>query len=931
MRREGLVLMSRFTDGFRLSGRSCFPAVIFIIFLVFAFNTLVFCQEPSKKENFIHRVQVELDGKSAESEIAELVTVKPGDIFSVFRISEIVKHLYNTGLFSDVQVEKEGEGQVDLKFILESQPYVRSIIFQGSLQINSVKLKQELTEVKEGEIFYEESLDKAAEQLKDLLRERGKFDPNIEATIESTDEPSLVDVIFKIQALKEYVVKEILFRGDVVIPEPKLEKEMDTQVGKPFMNSMLEQDIENLKDFYSSLGYQRVEVKVLKEFHKEDDYVSLILEIEAHEKIEIIIQGADVPVSLLRPIWEANIFVDWGVEQGRTKIIKYMQKKGYLFSNVRGSAVREENEIRVLYKVFPGEKYKISDIVFKRSEYFSPDELKSHLAIRENAPLLSSLTGDRLFELPSEIESLYETHGFPHARVTPNFKKSENKVEAVFFIEEGIQNIIKEISFKGAKNVTSEQLSGIIETFKGGPFYQPRIQRDIESLENFYLNMGYRRTEIQANIDKAGENSFEIEFEIEEGERVRVKNVIIAGNKITRRKIILREISVQSGDYAYYDEIRRTKRNLESLGIFSKVTIEEVPLDPGWENVLISVREGKRNYVSLGIGLETKNEPRSFQAWNSIIRPRGTAELIRGNIFGTGAQLSAVGQISLKEKRGVISWEQPYFFGILADTYLNAWLERESRKSYSFDRRGISLSAIKPIAKDENRIFIVTLRFARTSLFELKVSESEVDRQFFPFSATSISGSIIWDKRNDSFNPEKGYFASTVLEWAYPLFQAESDYLKLFTKYQQFFQLAPGVAFSLTSRLGLGMGRMPIHERFFAGGSNSFRGTSFDELGPKDPMSLEPVGGKALVLVNFELSFPLLSYLKDLYGTVFYDKGNVFFKRSQFDFAELQDAVGAGLRYKTPLGPIRVELGWNFDAPEGKKQPLLIIAIGHVF
>ncbi|MFW6124403.1 MAG: POTRA domain-containing protein [Acidobacteriota bacterium] len=879
----------------------------------------------------IQSVHVELDGEPAEPEITELVTVKAGEILSHYRISDVVKQLYKTGLFSDVQVKREGEDGAKIIFILKSQPYVRSIIFTGSRKISPSNLKQELTFIKEGEIFYEGRLTKAAEELKNILRRRGKFNPSIETYVESTDEPTLVDIFFEISEIEEYVVKEIIFKGDIIFSRSKFKKEMDTQVGSPYRSSTLERDIENIKNLYSSEGFQRVEVETQEKFNEKENFVSLILNIEAHEKIEIVIEGAQVPLSLVKPIWETSIFMEWGIEQGKAKIINYMRKKGYLFVNVRGSVTREDNKITIIYQVFPGEKYQINNIIFERVEYFSPDQLKSQLALRENAPLLKNITGDKLFELPSEIESLYEMHGFSDIRIAWNFKRHEKKVDAVFFIEEGVQNITEKILFKGAEEISTEKLYETIESFEGGPFYQPRIQKDAENLENLYLDLGYRGTEIKSEIKKSDDNSFGVEFEIKEGQRVRIKNVIIAGNNITRKNTIIREVQIQPGDYARYEEIRNTKRRLENLGIFTKVVIEEVILNPEWENLVIKVREGERNYVSLGVGLETKNEPRFFQAWNSIIRPRETAELIRGNIFGTGAQLSVVGQLSIKEKRGVISWEQPYLFGIPIDTYLNAWLERESRKSYSFDRRGITLSGIKPIAKDEDKIFMVTLRFARTSLFELKVSESEVDRQFFPFSATSISGSIIWDKRNDSFNPERGHFVSTVLEWAYPLFQAESDYQKLFIKYQQFFQVLPRITFSMTSRLGLGRGRMPIHERFFAGGSNSFRGSSFDELGPRDPGSLEPIGGKALFLVNFELSFPIISYLKDLHGTVFYDKGNLFYKRSQFDLRELQDAIGAGLRYTTPLGPVRFELGWHLDAPPEKKQPLVIIAIGHVF
>jgi len=922
--------MLKFTDGFKSSRSSFYPS-LFSILLVIFFCSSLFSSVFSENPVVIRSVHVELDGEPAEQKIAELVTLETGDALSYFTMSEVVKRLYKTGLFSDIQVEKEGEEQADLIFILTSQPYVKRIVFLGSVKVSQSKLKRQLLVLKEGDAFFEEKLNKAVEELKTILIQRGKYNPVIEASYAPTDESSQVDVFFEIQGIKEYTVKDIDFKGDIIFNESKLRKEMNTKIGNPYVKSAFQQDMDNLRDLYGSMGYQRVEINAQEDFSEKDGFVSLALNLEAHEKIDIIIQGAEVPLSLIRPIWETNIFMEWGIDQGEAKIVKYLHKKGYLFCNVRGSVVREENTIKIVYQVFPGDKYRINDIVFNKTEYFSSDELKSQLALGENMPLLSSITGDRLFELPSEIESLYETQGFPDTRIALNFRKYKKKVDAVFFIEEGAQNITEKISFRGAASVSTEKLFETIETFEGGPFYHPRIQKDTENLENLYLNMGYRGTEIKSYTEKTGENSFNVGFEIKEGERVRIRDIIIAGNKITRKNTILREVLFQPGDYARYDEIRNTKRRISNLGIFTKVAIEEISLDPGWENLLISVREGQRHYVSLGVGLETKNEPRSFQAWDSIIRPRGTAEFIRGNIFGTGAQLSVVGQISLREKRAAVSWEQPYFFGIPIDSYLNAWLERESRTSYSFDRRGISLSALRPIARDENKIFMVTLRFAQTSLFELKISESEVDRQHFPFSATSISGSIIWDKRNDSFNPERGYFASTVLEWAYPLFHAESDYLKLFTKYQQFFPLMSKVTFSLTSRVGLGMGRMPIHERFFAGGSNSFRGTSFDELGPKDPVSLEPVGGKAIILVNFELTFPITPKLGDLYGAVFYDKGNVFYKRSQVDFKDLQDAVGVGLRYKTPLGPVRLELGWNFDAQEGEKQPLVIIAIGHVF
>jgi outer membrane protein assembly factor BamA len=297
--------------------------------------------------------------------------------------------------------------------------------------------------------------------------------------------------------------------------------------------------------------------------------------------------------------------------------------------------------------------------------------------------------------------------------------------------------------------------------------------------------------------------------------------------------------------------------------------------------------------------------------------------------MGRASQLSFVTQFSLKETRAVAAWEDRYFFGLPVQISLNFWLERQERPSYGFDQRGISFSAVKAVGREW--VSYTTLRWASTTLTFLNVEENQVDRQFYPFSATSISESLIRDRRDDAFNPERGSFFSAVLEWAYPLFGVESDFLKGYLKYQRFLPAFGRFSLALTARGGLAMGRMPIHERFFAGGANSFRGQPFDRLGPVDAESGMPVGGKALLLFNLELRFPLFPTVPNLSGAVFYDKGKVFRERSDFDLAKLEDAIGVGFRYRTPLGPLRIDLGWNLNPPEGRKQPVIFVTIGNVF
>ena len=880
----------------------------------------------------IEEVSVMVDNNQADSEIRRLISVKKGDSFSLKKITESIKQAYKTGLFSDIQVLKEGEQNISLTYILKRKLITQAIIFRGNLGVPQKKLKENMYALREGEPFSEDGLKHAVGELKEYLYREGYFNPEIKTLTDRNSQTSQVNVFLEVLSAEKFIVHKINFDGSMLLAEEKLRKKMLTREGKIYIPSLVAQDIDRLKEIYASMDYRRAEINVKeKKFDKENGFVSIIIEIIPNEKIEIAVNGAKVPLNLLKPIWEARIFEEWGLSEGEAKIINYIRKKGFIFVNVTSHIERDENRTLIVHDIIPGIKYKILNISFKGLQYFTSSQIKNEVIFRTSIPFLGKINGNKLFELPKEIEFFYKTHGFSSAKVDLNFEIKGNKAKPIYFIEEGNQEKIKILSIEGAHLFSKEELIDQIYSFQDKPFFQPNIQKDIESLENFYLNQGIRGTKVNASVKKMDNSLFRVNFQIKEGSKIKVEDIIITGNKVTRKNVILKELVVKKGELARYDLIKETKRNLEKLGIFSEVRIDEIPLSSNKENLLINVREGERNYAGLGIGLETKNEPRSFYIWNNVIRLRGTGEIIHSNLFGLAAQISLVGQVSLKERRGVVSLEQPYFFGLPLRTFLNAWLEKEERKSYSFDRRGVSLSAVKSLSGEEDMLLLFTLRFARTTLYDLQVSESEIDRQFSPFSASSLSGSFILDRRNDPFNPEKGYFFSSALEWAYPLFKSESDYLKSFTKYQQFLSIFPGITLGSTARMGLGQGMIPIHERFFGGGSNSFRGVEFDELGPKDPLSLKPIGGKALILFNFELIFPLFSSYKNLLGAIFYDKGNVFAKGNQMKWGALEDALGLGIRYRTPLGPFRFELGWNLDAPEGESKVLAFITIGNVF
>ena len=925
-------MISRFIKDSEMERKRHFFICLCLFVLFFSLQSFPVINQDRIENRPINNVFVLINGEPKKGELEELIPITPGDVFSLKVIRDAVKSIYKSGLFADIQVFIGRGPEVDLTFSLTKNLFVRNIQFRGYEDISRKKLRENLFVLQEGRTYSSEKLSKATDELKNVLENEGYFTPEIEASTVVDRVNSQVDIRFDIRSARRYTVGEVSFEGEILIPEAALKRKMHTETGKEFIPAVLEEDLDRIREIYLEMDYQRVEVTINKKVvDEESGRVSFLLNVIPYEKIEIVVEGADVPLELLKPIWEARVFEEWSLSEGEAKIINYLRGKNYLFSYVASSIKSENENLYVTYKVVLGEKAKILDVEIEGALFFTPSQIREEMGIPERMSFFGKIDGARLYELPREIEFLYRTKGFSETKVILNFTKLQNGFKPLIFIEEGQQEIIDLISIEGSHSYPDEQLLIEIGSSEGGAFFQPDIQRDVERLENFYMNQGFRDSSIRAFVQQGAEGKYSIRFQIDEGRKVIIDNIIISGNEVTRKNIVEREFQIKEGDFAFYDLIMGTKRRLEGLGIFTQVKIEEIPVSTDHINLIISLIEGQRNYASLGLGVETKNVPNSLAVWDYVIRPRGTAELIRSNIFGSAAQLSLVGQISLREQRAVASWEQPYFLGIPTQMFVNAWLEREERESYSFERRGFSLSTFYSLSGKEEMVLLATMKYARTTLFELWVSESEVDRQHFPFSTTSISGSFVWDRRDDPFNPERGFFLSSVLEWAYPLFNVESNYQRTFSKYQHYVPILPRVTFITTTRLGLGRGRMPIHERFFAGGSNSFRGVVFDELGPQDPDSNNPIGGKAIVLFNFEMTFPILSKMENLFGTAFFDTGNVFERRKQVSFNNFQNAVGFGLRYRTPLGPIRFELGWNLSAPPGERKPLAFITIGNVF
>ncbi|MGD1008938.1 MAG: POTRA domain-containing protein [Candidatus Aminicenantales bacterium] len=883
----------------------------------------------------ISKVIVRVDGRLARKALADLVPFKPGDTYSPAGIDRVVKQVYKTGLFSDIRVTRSGEEKVELVFDLTQDLIIRGLHFQG-IGVRASKLRETVESLQAGSDFVEDRLPRAVEELEEGLRREGYFGASVVPSTRKDQNAPRTDVYFRISGWKRYRIGSLEIQGPTVVPLGNLITRMKSRKGELYIPSRLDKDIQVLEAYYTSLGYMRSEIQLAAErFDDGRRTVALVLDVQPREKIAIVVNGARVPSSLLAPIWEERIFEDWGLAEGEVRVLNYLRKKGYVYATLKSRIERTENEIRVVYDVVPGKKYSIKKISFEGLKSFSAKKLREELLVSERALFFSLLSYDRLFALPQEIEYFYRTNGFPDVRAELELPRDGLSVNAILKIEEGPHRTIQSITLTGTHLFPPQTILKELVSVKGGPFFPPNVQRDAGIIDSFYLNHGIRGTKITPRVESAGANLFALTFEINEGTPVTIENILITGNRLTRLAVIEKELRVRKGGPADLSLIQESKRRLERLGVFSEVRTDEILTEPGKENLVVTVQEGEANYAGAGLGFESRNaipssEPVQF-------RPSATGEYIRSNVFGMAAALSLVGQYSDVERRAILSWNQPYLFGAALRPALLGWIEKEDRTSYTFDRRGVSFNLSRPLAP--HFILIGALSWSRTDLSDLQIPESEIDVRLQHYSTSLVSVTVALDKRDDSLNPEKGYFLSVESELAKPLLGTESDYWKTFFKLQYFKPVIPQVHFSLLVRVGLAQGEISVPERFFAGGSNSFRGEWFDYLGPKDAETGYPDGGRALFLLNAEMRFPLIPGFKDLSGAVFFDVGNVFSYLSDVHIGDLEEAAGLGIRYKTPLGPVRFELAWNVHTPQvdlvppqtRKKTPYFFFTIGNMF
>jgi outer membrane protein insertion porin family len=575
---------------------------------------------------------------------------------------------------------------------------------------------------------------------------------------------------------------------------------------------------------------------------------------------------------------------------------------------------------------------------------------------------------------------------------------ADRPVDLVFTVTEGPRTTVDSVAFDGVTVFAVDELEGLITMTPGRPYAEVDVARDRDEVDLAYRNLGYDNVMIEATVALVQDNArAEILFAVSEGDQVLVDRVIVVGNQRTSIEIIERELLLQPGQPLGYSARIESQQRLIALGLFRRVVIDEVRHgDEPRRDVLVRVDEVPPTTIGFGGGIEggTRLRPTGDggQAEERFeVAPRGFFEVGRRNLWGKNRAINLFARASLRSRdrtlldtvtptgvavaEGVYgfneyrlfgTYREPRVFNTRADLLVTGIFDQAIRSSFNFISREVRVETGLRVGQ---RVSLATrYAYRQTRLFDERFTEDEkplIDRVFPEVGISKFSVSAIRDTRDDVIDPDNGLLLVMDGDVAPRALGSQVGFAKTFLQ-GFWFRRVPAprrIVIAIGARVGIAHGfrrlkvrtnvdgdalteadgspivdvvqDLPASERFFAGGESTVRGFALDRLGTDATISASgfPTGGNGLVVLNAELRTAVIGGI----GAVgFVDAGNVFPRAADLRFARLRVAAGFGLRYQSPVGPIRIDLGFKLDRRElaqGRleRRSVLHISLGQAF
>jgi len=891
-------------------------------------------------------------------ELTGLLATSVGRPLDLVEVRRSLRNLQASGLVGEAEarvvVQETG---VRLVFLLGRRVRVTTVEIAGKLGLRKPELEAVLAQAEAAPLSGSRVV-RGVYALQDLLADRGFLQAKVRVDVELDAAGDEAAVVYNVEAGARTLVGHLLLEGSLgTLKADELIDLLRVRPGEALRVSRLEEDLERLETAFFEAGYWLAEVEGPRRLGEPGAVeVDLVYGVEAGPLFDVVVRGADLTALRRRGLLatlEDRRYDEALLLQTVRNIRRHYQTRGHYRVRVESEVEATEDRTRVTLVVEPGPLYELESVQLEGNQWASDAELLERMTTAVGGTFFSGagrLVDQLLGEDLANLTSFYALQGFRQASVgPPQVVESGSRLEVVIPIVEGSQQRVVDVGFEGLDTALAGVELGGLAVRPGSPFHPRLLDEATEELLTRLEDTGYLFAQIQPRLDwNEAKTLVTVVFEALSGPRVTVDRIVLRGSRRTDPKLIRRTLELATGDPLSRRSLLEAQRRLYRLGIFSRAQVRMAAAPPfsSRRDVLVDVAEGSERRLTYGAGYDSEDGLRGLLGFSRV------------NLFGRGVAARFDLRVSKREQQVRTLVRQPMLGRWSIPVTYSLFGVEEDQESFDSIRRGFQIEA-EHRRKAIETALLYTFKIVEVKNADVALEDLEIDRDLAEVEISSLTPSLFIDHRDDVLLPEEGWTLRLQTEYAFPLFAADAEFLKLFTHHTSYVPLGGFGTLASSVRLGaiepvgsagiedptlpqgLPSRFVPISERFFGGGRTSHRAYRRDRLGivgatlletedPGDPATsrLVPVGGNGLFLFNFDYRFAIAGPLG---GTVFFDAGNVWGDWRDFDPSDLKKGAGVGLRYLSPIGPLRLEVGWKLDRETGEDPAVVFLSFGNPY
>ena len=728
---------------------------------------------------------------------------------------------------------------------------------------------------------------------------------------------------------KEKIVG-ITIQGNRRIEAQTIEKELKSKVGEGYNPDLLDQDLRAIfkMGFFADVRLETVQTpqgKSIVFVVKERPFIKRI-DFNGNKELK----DDDLRGHLsVKPYTILNLNT---VNETVEKLTAYYQSKGFFNVQIKYAVSYEDQgqAAVVAYTFVEGKRVYIKTITFQGNKGYSEKTLKSLMETNEKG-FLSWFTSSGVYKrelLEQDLEKLsayYFNHGYLKAKVgEPAVRHEGDWLYITIAIEEGQQYKMGQVDVSGDFIHPKEKIMAALSISKEKFYNREVIRKDILKLTDLYSGEGYAFAEVSPQMkEEPSVPKVDLLYEIRKGSKVYFERIDIVGNVKTRDKVIRREFKVSEKGLFDAVALRKSNENLHRLDFFEEVNISTFPgSQEDRMKLKVEVKEKMTGSFSVGAG---------YSALDQVVVMGSIAQR---NLFGRGQRLSLDAMLGGRTSRYNLTFFEPYLLDSRFSASVNLYNWMRIWDQYTKNSFGGTVELGHPFYFDYTRIF-VAYTYDDANVTDVQAGAAQVITDMLGRHKTSsLRVTLKRDSRDHFFNTTKGSLNSASVEYAGGPLGGTNAYTRYLASSGWYFPLFWETTFMAHGKFGYinknAGGDLPLYEKFYLGGLNSIRGFRYFDISPTDPATGQKIGGDQMLQFNFEYIFPIVKKI-GIKGVVFFDAGNSFTKDQVMDLGSLRKSVGFGVRWYSPMGPLRLEWGWNLDRKPGESSNNWDFSIGSFF